>query len=248
MRVAFYNQMFGLDGRSALSVALGHWTLFRQKNRAEIERRARVAWTVRTLIKARADILGVAEVLAGQRAEFRSRLESLGYGSICFFSELNGGQPVLQDVLLASRLPAEFRTVEGFPVSEEMGGGGGMAHCYLPSLDLHVISVHLARLGNGNHGRQMGFLKERIESLSGPLVLIGDFNDDKAHVSDAFPSLSLMTGGIRTCSVVPLIKLFYFKDIDHILARGYRAAWVGKKRGKSDHRLIYADLVRENPK
>ena len=56
--------------------------------------------------------------------------------------------------------------------------------------------------------------------------------------------LDLVSEGVKTCSTTPVMKWFYNKDVDHILARGFKPNKSGVIEGESDHKLIYVDLSR----
>ena len=47
---------------------------------------------------------------------------------------------------------------------------------------------------------------------------------------------------IKTCSCTPIFKWFLYKDMDHMLVRGLKKKDVGFLEGRSDHKLVYADL------
>ena len=81
MRVALYNQMFGLNGMSFLDNIAGHWAVHYQSDISKIWKRADISKTLETIKKAEADIFGVAEVLEGQEDELKKGLRDLGYTS-----------------------------------------------------------------------------------------------------------------------------------------------------------------------
>ena len=66
MRIAIYNQMFGLDGRSLLSNVLGHWAVHFQKDVRRINNKVELLETKNILEESDADICGVCEILEGQ--------------------------------------------------------------------------------------------------------------------------------------------------------------------------------------
>jgi len=66
MRVAFYNQMFGLNGRSLISYLVGHWAVHFQGSIKKAWKRVNVDRTVDLIKKSKADIIGIAEVLEGR--------------------------------------------------------------------------------------------------------------------------------------------------------------------------------------
>jgi hypothetical protein len=70
---------------------------------------------------------------------------------------------------------------------------------------------------------------------------MGDFNKTYEDIKDEF-DLQLASGGIKTCSLTPICRLFWRRDVDHILSRGFKIKNCGFLEGASDHRLIYTDL------
>ena len=65
MRIAIYNQMFGLDGRSFLSNLFGHWAVHFQSNSNQIWKRINLDRTIEIIKESRADVIGICEVLEG---------------------------------------------------------------------------------------------------------------------------------------------------------------------------------------
>ena len=57
-----------------------------------------------------------------------------------------------------------------------------------------------------------------------------------------FPGFKLVTEEYKTCSLTPIMKWFYNKDVDHIFVKGFGVESIGTLEGRSDHKLIYADL------
>jgi hypothetical protein len=69
MRVAVYNQMFGLDGRSAFSFLRDHWFLHFQDSPERLRKQTDLSRTVDILKKVDADVFGLCEVLGGSERE-----------------------------------------------------------------------------------------------------------------------------------------------------------------------------------
>ena len=106
-----------------------------------------------------------------------------------------------------------------------------------------MINVHLANLKKQQlYSEQIAFLEEYIESLNGRIILAGDFNSSYHNIEDNFMDFILASDQIKTCSLTPIMKWFFWKDCDHIFIRGFKVKSRDYLEGRSDHRLIYADL------
>ncbi len=84
MRIAFYNQMFGLNGKSFWSNIKGHYYVHFQSNPEKVWERVDLQGTIKTVSKSHADILGIIEVLEGQEKEIVKKLKKLGYNYFYF--------------------------------------------------------------------------------------------------------------------------------------------------------------------
>ena len=79
MKIAFYNQMFSLDGRSFWSNVFGHWSVHFQSDFNKIKRRTDLKRTIGTVSKVNADIIGVCEILESQFQSLQEQMKTLGY-------------------------------------------------------------------------------------------------------------------------------------------------------------------------
>ncbi len=245
MRIAFYNQMFALDGSSPVSHLSGHWAVHFQGKHERIWKRADVGRTLAVIGQSQADVVGIAEVLEGQEAALEEGLRGMGYAHVHFGPghRTKYGKLLLQ-VALASKLPCERVPVEGFPLVDSTAGGGGIVECVLPRQATTVIVVHLSLPGihKEMHGSQLAFLERHVAAREGRVVLMGDFNLPYKGMGGRFPQLELISDARATCSTTPLLRLIYAKDLDHILARGFSRTALGELQGPSDHKLLYADV------
>ncbi|MBI2669492.1 endonuclease/exonuclease/phosphatase family protein [Candidatus Woesearchaeota archaeon] len=243
MKVALYNQMFGMDGTNIFSSLLGHWAVHFQSNPAQVHRRVNLAETIKTIAQANADIVGICEILEGQEQALQKALAKIGY-RYCFFG--NGHQTQFSNltmkVALASKFKCQQQEVIDFPLSNEMGGGGGILRGTFPDLKLDAWLVHLALPQKRRlYGQQIKFLQEHI-AKEGKLIVMGDFNLPFARIKDWFSHLELASDQIKTCSTTPLFRTFKFEDLDHIFIKGLRRTKAEAFCGKSDHKLIWAEV------
>jgi endonuclease/exonuclease/phosphatase family metal-dependent hydrolase len=243
MRVAFYNQMFALNGRPLFGNLLGHLAVHFQSNEKKVWNKTDLSRTLEIIEKSNADIIGIAEILEGQEKELEEKLKKLGYNYF-FFSK--GHKTKFRDlhviVAIASKIKCVMEGVEGFPMKNEMGGGGGFIRCYIPSLKTSVINLHLANVKKKVFGKQIRFLQDLLKERKEKIILIGDFNISYSKFKNVFKDLDLISKETKTCSTTPLFKLFSYKDLDHIFVKGFKGKNIGDFRGYSDHKLIYADL------
>jgi endonuclease/exonuclease/phosphatase (EEP) superfamily protein YafD len=243
MRLAFYNQMFALNGKSLFGNLLGHWAVHFQSNKKRILQRTDLKRTLEAIKQSNADIVGIAEVLDFQEDKLKRGLNDLGYGYVFF---ARGHRTKFREsyvkVAIASKIKCVNEELDGFPLKNEMGGGGGIVRCYFPSLKCSVINLHLASANKDVFGKQIHFLKRLVEKEKEKVILMGDFNVSYPELQWIFKDLDFVSGRLKTCSVTPILNLFFHKDIDHIFSKGLRKIKVGSVEGFSDHRLIYADL------
>jgi endonuclease/exonuclease/phosphatase (EEP) superfamily protein YafD len=244
MKIALYNQMFGLDGKSMVSNILGHYYIHFQKNPEKALKRTDIGRTIDIVQRSRADVVGICEILEGQDEELKEKLGKLGYGFV-FFGDghrtKHSGMRV--KVAIASKIECEKREIKNFPIRDELGGGGGFAYGYFPGIKTHMLCVHFAINQNKKlYGKELSFLQDFIGQLEGKVILASDFNKSYSEIRDYFPGLEIHTHEIKTCSLTPGFRQFHFKDDDHVLARGFNSLEYGFLEGFSDHRLVYADL------
>ena len=127
-------------------------------------------------------------------------------------------------------------------MENRLGGGGGIGAVYIPKLKTTVFNVHLAISTRKYFYDQIKFIAEKIKKTKGKVILVGDFNLSYNKIKKYFSGLDLVSNEIKTCSLTPVMKWFFFIDCDHILVRGYKRKSLGELKGYSDHKLIYADL------
>jgi endonuclease/exonuclease/phosphatase family metal-dependent hydrolase len=241
MRVAEYNQMFGLNGRSFLGEVMGTWIVHFQSNDNLIWNKANINKTVEIIKESDADIIGICEILEGQEEEIEKKLGTIGYKWV-FFGE--GHRTKFRrlhvKVAIASRIKGNKEYIHKEQIENKMGGGGGFVDCYFPSLKLNVMNVHLG-LRSSLRNKQLHFLKNHLKGRE-KFVLMGDFNSSYDTIKNYFKNLKLVSDKIKTCSLTPIIHFLSWKDCDHIFVRGLKKRGTGFLEGRSDHRLIYADL------
>lgn len=248
MRVALYNQMFGMNGNSVFSNVLSHWAVHFQKNVGKIHKKAKLMPTIKIIKKSKADIIGICEVLEGQEEKLEKELEKIGY-SCCFFGEGHKTKHTKLSVKVAVASKVKCKPIEkdGFPVKNEFLGGGGYIRCNFPELKTDVWCVHLASPRKKRlYKKQMVFLQERIKKSKNKVILMGDFNLPFKRIKNVLGGLELASDEIKTCSVTPLFKFFKFDDIDHIFVEGYKSVGSRAIKGLSDHKLIMSELVQKN--
>ena len=243
MRVALYNQMFGLNGRSFWKNIIGHWAVHYQRDPERIWRRADISKTIDIIQKSKAEIIGIVEVLEGQEKELKKGLREKGYN---FFYLGKGHKTKYSELyvqeLVASKIKGEQKDTEEWPVEHRLGGGGGFVHVYYPRQQFHLLLAHLGLRSRKYHLKQIDFLQNYTRKLEGRVILLGDFNLSYQSLKPHFLGFDLVSEEIKTCSTTPIMNLFYNKDVDHILVRGFNKEKVGSLEGRSDHKLIYADL------
>ena len=246
MRIAFYNQMFGMNGKSFFSNLLGHWAVHYQSKRERVYSKTNLERTIKIIRKANVDIVGVCEVLEGQEKELKEDLEKLGYKMVYFGEEHKTKYSGLMiKVCLASRLKLVKKEIKGFPHLDELGGGGGFLYCYVPELKTEVICLHFAiRQKKELIDKQIKFLFENLDKTKKTIIL-GDFNMPYQELAREFPQLNqlvLASNEMKVCSLTPILRWFHYKDDDHIFVSGFKTRKTGCLRGYSDHKLIYAEL------
>ena len=77
MRVALYNQMFGLNGRSLISNILGHYFVHWQKNSKRVFSRIDLDEGIKIVKESNADLLGICEIYEGQEEKIVEEFKKL---------------------------------------------------------------------------------------------------------------------------------------------------------------------------
>ncbi len=241
MRVAIYNQMFGLNGKSFFSSIAGHWAIHFQGDKERIWARTNLDRTMDIIRKSNADIIGICEILEGQEDELKEKLKKIGYKYIHFGEGHRTKFRKLHiKVAIASKKECRKEYIEQEPIENKLGGGGGFIDCFFPRLKLNVLNVHLGTR-NKLRTKQLKFLKNHLKR-KGKFILMGDFNCSYGKLRKYFSDLNIVTNELRTCSLTPIIKWFFWKDCDHIFVRNLKCVHLGFIEGFSDHRLVYVDL------
>jgi endonuclease/exonuclease/phosphatase family metal-dependent hydrolase len=243
MRVAIYNQMFGLDGKSFWKNLKGHWTIHFQKKERKIHREVNLTNSIKIIKECNADIIGICEVLCFQQKELRKELLLLGYKYAYFFQghKLKNHNFYVTECIV-SKYPCKRIDFKEWPVENCLGGGGGFGAIYLPKLKTTLFNAHLGLPGKKYFKKQLEKISKEVKRTKGKILLIGDFNLEYQKIKTYFPNLKLFSEEERTCSLTPIMKLFFWKDTDHIMAKGFTKKSSGAFTGYSDHKLIYADL------
>ncbi len=243
MRIAIYNQMFGLNGKSFFPTLIGHWAVHYQADPEQIWKRAKLLNTVNTILEPGADILGIIEVLEGQEEEIKGHLRDKGYN---YFYLGRGHKTKYSRLcvqeLIASKIKGEQQEVGTWPVEDRLGGGGGFAHVYYPKQKFNLVLVHFGLPSKKYYYQQMNFLSDYLKNIKGRTIVLGDFNLEYKKIKKHLLNYTLVSGEIKTCSNTPVMKWFYNKDVDHILVKGFQTRDFGSLMGFSDHKLIWADL------
>lgn len=259
MRIAIYNQMFGCDGRSLSGFLSTHY-LHRAKKYHQLEKKVNLNRTLKTIQKAKADIVGIMEVLGEKQRKLLIReLREQGYKS--FY--VGYGHGLNQDygnveTLLATCFDDEQIFQPKFSVPANLGFGGGIVAVYIPSKDLYVIQLHLPLC----RGRTKKFFtaqfenllieieKIRVMKLNPKIVVMGDFNCCTKDLLKFFPQFSRfkdLSAGLSTCSVNNFLRWFYCKDLDHIFGLNFKAKAKGMIEDFSDHALVWVEVDLKKP-
>ena len=243
MRVAIYNQMFALNGNSFWKTVIGHWAVHYQKNPKKIWKRTDISKTLDIISKSRAEIIGIVEVLEGQEKELINGLRGLEYK---YFYLGKGHKTKYSGLyvqeLVASKIKGEQKNTGEWPVEHRLGGGGGFVHVYYPKQKFNLLFAHLGLPSKKYYWKQVKFLQDYLKKLKGKKIILGDFNLSYKELKQHLPDFNLISNEIKSCSTTPIMKLFYNKDVDHILTTDFELIKCGFLEGVSDHKLIYADL------
>jgi len=236
--------MFGLNGKSFFSTLIGHWAVHFQGNPEKIWKRNDLGRTMEIVKESNADVIGICEVLEGQYEQMRDRLMELGYGYVYFTKGHKLSHYDMHVIeVIASKLKCRQLNLEAWQVEDKIGGGEGFGAVYLPEPKTTLLSAHLALSTRKYFYDQINFIAEKIRSVKGKVILIGDFNLSYQKIRNYFPELNLVSEEIKTCSNTPIMKLFYNKDVDHIFVKGFKKKKFGTLKGYSDHLLLWADLI-----
>jgi len=246
MRVAVYNQMFGLNGKSLFGNVIGHWAVHYQENPLKVSSRQDLGATVDTIVSSDADIVGINEILEGQEEELKRLLSDKSYN--CFFGmghRTKYSNLCVQNAI-ASRMKGERFYCSEFPVEKGIGGGGGFVSSFNDDLNLTAVNVHMAHSKRDRlYESQMEYLHDYLGPIinSGdPIILMGDFNKSYDELKEEFRNFELASFCLKSCSTTPVLKWFVNKDVDHIFVRGFEVDGCGVIEGRSDHRLVWGDL------
>lgn len=244
--MAVYNQMFALNGESIWDHLRGHIAIHYQKNPERVYEKANLDNTINLIKASQPDVIGICEILEGQEKELKSKLNKIGYNYVYFGNGRQTNKSKMKmKVALASKINCEKRRVEGFPIEDKIGGGGGLVHCKFPNLKLDVLNIHFGFKKTRTYYEQLRFLQEYISNLEGNLILMGDFNKSSKKLKYFFDNLELASNGLNSCSITPILRHFIKKDFDHIFIRGLKKSEAGELKGHSDHKMVYVDLLNE---
>ena len=243
MRVAVYNQMFGLNGRNLVSALKGNLSMYSPLNPKDEISGADINRTIEVITASKADVIGICEILEGQEKELKDKLFDLGYKHVYFEQgRKTKMSDLFMNVAVASKIKCDKVVVEDFPSKDSFGGGGGFVHCYFPELKLDIIHIHMGYNKSNTYFQQLGFLQGYLKKLYGNVILMGDFNLSYDKLKEFFGDLTLASNGIKSCSTTPVIKEFINEDYDHIFVKGFENCRAGELEWHSDHKLIYVDL------
>jgi endonuclease/exonuclease/phosphatase family metal-dependent hydrolase len=243
MRIAVYNQMFGLNGNSFFSTLAGHYFVHFQKDQEKVFARVDLGKNIRLVERSNADMVGICEIYEGQEDEISERLKRLGYKYFYFGKGHRfkyNDKHVIE--LLASKFKGEQLDFGKWPLENRIGGGGGFVVCKFKEPEVNVFHVHLGVPIRNFFQKQIECIEKVLKELDGKTIIMGDFNYSWRDLQKYFPDFELVTEEVKSCSTTPIMRWFYNKDVDHILVRGFEKEKAGSFEGRSDHKLIYADL------
>jgi len=233
--------MFGLNGRSFFGSLVGHYFVHFQKDPKKVEKRVDLKKTLEVVGKCGADILGICEISEDQEKELCKGLRKLGYKYFYFGKGHKfkySGKHVIE--LVASKFKCKQLNYKIWPLVNRLGGGGGFVVCKFK--DVNVFHVHLALPRRGFFEEQIKYMQKILREIKGKIIVMGDFNCCWKDIEKYFPGFKLVSKEMKTCSLTPIMKWFYNKDVDHVFVRGFKLEKVGILDGRSDHKLIYVDL------
>lgn len=235
--------MFGLNGRTLKDNLIGHYYVHGQGDPGRVHERTNIDESLLTINAANADVVGVCEIYEGQEEQMREGLRALGYNHFFFgyghrFKHNN--YRVVE--LLATKSEAEQYQFSDWPVENKLGGGGGFVVARVPSADTNIMFVHLGMPIRKYFKDQLKHVMSVLDSLEGNTILMGDFNYSWKRLQTHFPDWTLASGSARTCSQTPFLRMFYNKDIDHVLLKGHSSKIFSTIEGRSDHKLVCVDI------
>ncbi len=180
----------------------------------------RIAKVIRSL---RADIVALQEILHGEHSQVQLIAERLGYFSAFGENRLHGGAPYGNATL--ARYPIVFqcnydltwqhRERRGCLRADVQFGDGGVLHLYNVHLGTSFFErPHQARI-------LLDGALRREEGISGPRVVVGDFNEWTRGVAtklmgDHFQSVDAKLMRRSFPGVLPLLRLDHFYFDSHL--------------------------------
>lgn len=255
MRVASYNHMFGCNGHSLFAFLYVHG-LYRLKKYKKIKPWTQIDRTIETITECNADVIAVSEVLGESQAH--SLIEKL---KVQGYSDFHVGIPHVNNpdstesvcTLIATRIPSTTFFTPSFNVANRFGNGSGITGIFIESKNTYIIQVHLPLSRGITHKLfrlQLACVIEEIERIKkehphSKIIVMGDFNCTYERLVSEGPELAKLTrlsSPTPTCLENAFLKLFYYKDLDHILGFGVHAKNAGTVKGKSDHSLVWAEI------
>ena|GEM_PF-3425176 len=233
--------MFGLKGRSFFGNVMGHYFVHFQKKPERVGKIVSLNETFEVVEKSGVDVVGICEIYEGQENEIIFGLEKLGYR---YFYFGRGHRFKYNDrhvvELIASKIEGEQLDYRIWPIENRLGGGGGFVVVRFGGFS--IMHVHLGLPTRGMFKKQIEYMQKIISELKGKVIVMGDFNYSWCDLSEYFLSFDLASGGVKTCSLTPIMRWLYNKDVDHVFCRGFGVGKFGTFESRSDHKLVYADL------
>ena len=92
MRIAVYNQMFGLDGRSFFRNLYGHYLVHYQSNPKKVLKTANLNNTIREVRNSKADALNILSIDALRREKTLTKLLGLFDAETTAAVDINGNK------------------------------------------------------------------------------------------------------------------------------------------------------------
>jgi len=150
--------------------------------------------------------------------------------------------------ILASRFPLEDKEVHDISVAGREPRKVMTAYACLPDTRLRVVATHFG-LSRGERRRQVAALQRILAAdLTGPLLLLGDFNEWFRPLRCQREIFSLVGAWTRHASFPARLPLF---PLDRIACRPgdllVRSRAVGEARAASDHLPVVAELALPAP-
>lgn len=249
MKLATYNTMFGMNGRSIILNGLGHISyhgleskkltnLFSKYNEKNVE----------LMGKINADAIVLNEVLGSlKKDEIIKELEKHNYTSFCFNPTIHHKKPLDLGLLIASKDKFQELSFE-FPMEPRFGGGGGACAVYFKEKNLTLLGVHLGIRENliEKQLKEISLFLKKEKEKGRKIILMGDFNMEEKELKENryFNELGLKGANKEnTCSNTNLIKILYSKVSDNIFYdSSFKKINSGVSEGYSDHKLVWANL------